>query len=139
MVLLHVVSKRKGWTPFNIARTVIILVIGVALPLVCLITTNLTAASNYIESSWMLPTLCIAFFVVLVITHLPHPTGSSACVGKKRSRRQRAEEANGTLMPGVGPPPNASQPAASKQSEPPPPPASAHSQVALTAQADPPV
>lgn len=74
MVIIFAVAKRyRSWTPYVVFRTVLFLLIGLGLALVELIMRNGTEADNYLSSPWLLPTICIVFFIVLVITHLPHP------------------------------------------------------------------
>lgn len=70
---MHALSKNKGWTPFNILRTAICFVIAIGLSLTCIVTTNPAARVAFMSSPWMLPTITICYFAVLVLTHLPHP------------------------------------------------------------------
>lgn len=71
LTILHGVSKRQGWTVFNILRSVIIGLIGVGL---CLVTLLATGKKNQLaETPWPLPLMCIIFTIVLVVTYIPHP------------------------------------------------------------------
>ncbi|CAG9941691.1 unnamed protein product [Clonostachys rosea f. rosea IK726] len=73
LMILHLISKRKGWTIFNIARTSAVVTIGVGLCLVALINTNETGLDNFTQTPWQLPIIVICFFTVLVLTHMPTP------------------------------------------------------------------
>lgn len=71
LTILHGVSKRQGWTVFNILRSVVIGLMGVGL---CLVTLLATGKTNQLaETPWPLPLMCIIFTVVLVVTYIPHP------------------------------------------------------------------
>ncbi|KAI1097610.1 hypothetical protein F4804DRAFT_159422 [Jackrogersella minutella] len=88
LTIMHVISKRKGWSPFNIFRTAVCLCISTALALLSIIAANQNAVlenarnTAFVGSSWMLPTITIGYFLVLVLTHLPHPSGF--CMGHFR-------------------------------------------------------
>jgi len=45
-------------------------VCGMALCMVCLVHTNHLTEKTYIESAWMLPTLCFILFLCVVATHI---------------------------------------------------------------------
>jgi hypothetical protein len=70
---MHTLSKQKGWTPFNMLRTAFCLLSAVGLSLTSLVILNPDKADSFAGSSWMLPTITIAYFAVLIVTHLPHP------------------------------------------------------------------
>ncbi|KAI1073768.1 hypothetical protein F5B20DRAFT_494965 [Whalleya microplaca] len=72
MTLMHMIVTKRRWTPLNCVRTGLFLLIGAGLALVCLVSLNFRKQWAYLDSPWLLPTLCIVFFVVLVLTHLPH-------------------------------------------------------------------
>ncbi|XXG98874.1 hypothetical protein Hte_005204 [Hypoxylon texense] len=100
MTIMHVISKRRGWTPFNIFRTVVCIVTSIVLALLTVIASNEDAVfrdenyTSFIGSVWMLPTITISYFAVLVLTHLPHPSGW--CMGHLRRRGSYKEvEAGG--------------------------------------------
>ncbi|KAI6080954.1 hypothetical protein F4821DRAFT_250381 [Hypoxylon rubiginosum] len=88
MTIMHVISKRRGWTPFNIFRTVVCIAIAIVLALLTILASNEDAVfseasyTSFVGSVWMLPTVTIAYFVVLVLTHIPHPSGW--CMGHLR-------------------------------------------------------
>ncbi|KAI0889311.1 uncharacterized protein GGS22DRAFT_153621 [Annulohypoxylon maeteangense] len=90
LTIMHVISKRKGWSPFNIFRTAICISISIILALLTIIAANQEAVlenarnTAFVGSSWMLPTITISYFIVLVLTHLPHPSGF--CMGHFRKR-----------------------------------------------------
>ncbi|KAI1470912.1 uncharacterized protein F4812DRAFT_419442 [Daldinia caldariorum] len=81
LTIMHIISKRRGWTPFNIFRTAACISISIILALLTLVVVNQEAVfrgdrrTAFYGSSWMLPAITIGYFVVLVLTHLPHPTG----------------------------------------------------------------
>jgi len=67
-------SKRRGWTPFNIFRTAFCLSCGVGLSLTGLLVLNPDFVERFMGSAWMLPSITLVYFLCLVLTHLPHPT-----------------------------------------------------------------
>ncbi|KAI4599749.1 hypothetical protein KJ359_001485 [Pestalotiopsis sp. 9143b] len=73
LTIMHVISKRKGWTIFNIARTAICLALAIGLALIPILTINEAYMETFMGSSWMLPSILLCYFVVLVLTHVPHP------------------------------------------------------------------
>lgn len=73
LVLLHAASKREGWTPFNILRSVFIGVLGLALMFVTLLSTNTASLHSFFDTPWPLPMMTLTFVIVLFLTHAPHP------------------------------------------------------------------
>ncbi|KAK9800079.1 hypothetical protein SCARD494_01872 [Seiridium cardinale] len=73
MVIMYSFTKKSGWTPFIIFRTTLFGLMGLGLALVELISKNDERRLNYLLTPWLLPTICIVFFVVLLLSHLPHP------------------------------------------------------------------
>jgi hypothetical protein len=73
LVAMHILSKRRGWTPFNMLRTAICAMIGLALALIPTMAVDMDTANRFIGSSWMLPTITLGYVLALIITHLPHP------------------------------------------------------------------
>lgn len=71
LTILHGVSKRQGWTVFNIMRSVTIGLMGIGLCLVTLLAKGKT--NKLAETPWPLPLMCIIFSVVLIVTYIPHP------------------------------------------------------------------
>lgn len=73
LVLLHAASKREGWTPFNVLRSVFIGVLGLALMFVTLLSTNTASLHSFFDTPWPLPMMTFTFVIVLFLTHVPHP------------------------------------------------------------------
>lgn len=73
LMIMHLVSKRRGWSIFNIFRTALVFSIGLGLSLVALIGTNTNLTIEFLSSPWQLPTITICYLFVLILTHLPHP------------------------------------------------------------------
>ncbi|KAL2273100.1 hypothetical protein FJTKL_05576 [Diaporthe vaccinii] len=73
LVLLHAASKREGWTPFNILRSVFIGALGLALMFVTILSTNATSLHSFFDTPWPLPMMTFTFVIVLFLTHVPHP------------------------------------------------------------------
>ncbi|KAF3021630.1 hypothetical protein E8E14_014093 [Neopestalotiopsis sp. 37M] len=73
LTIMHIISKRKGWTIFNVARTAVCLALATGLSLVPLLTRNEAYMETFMGSSWMLPSILLCYFTVLVLTHVPHP------------------------------------------------------------------
>lgn len=69
LTALHAVSKLRGWTRFNIMRSVLIVLLGIGLGLVPIAIKNKSLDSPI----WTLPLIFAVFMVVLMITHAPHP------------------------------------------------------------------
>ncbi|KAL7627936.1 hypothetical protein AAE478_002131 [Parahypoxylon ruwenzoriense] len=96
MTIMHIISKRRGWSPFNIFRTAVCISISIVLALLTVIASNEDAVlyntKNYtafVGNPWMLPTITISYFAVLVLTHLPHPF---FCLGRfKRGTYKEVE------------------------------------------------
>ncbi|KAI2621185.1 hypothetical protein GGR54DRAFT_600513 [Hypoxylon sp. NC1633] len=88
LTIMHVISKRRGWSPFNIFRTAVCISLSIFLALLTLIAANQDAViseenyTSFVGSSWMLPTIVLTYFIVLIMTHLPHPGGF--CLGHFR-------------------------------------------------------
>jgi hypothetical protein len=100
LTTLFVLTKgRRGWTPFNYFRTALFYLLGIGTCLVLLLKTNDDHATRFMASPWLLPTLCLVMFVVLVLTHLPSPPplffrgpfGGRNSGGDKKGGRGRQE------------------------------------------------
>ncbi|KAI1524378.1 hypothetical protein PtrSN001A_010899 [Pyrenophora tritici-repentis] len=63
-------------------RLLVMLVTGFTICLICLVTTNKKEQKVYMESAWMLPTICILFFLCVVARHIRRP---------KWMKREKAE------------------------------------------------
>jgi hypothetical protein len=96
MVFMYAITKRRDWTPFITFRTVLFMLLGLGLALVDLITKNEERVDNYLFTPWLLPTICIVFFVVLLLTHLPHPSSLFSL------RRRRGAKTGGNSAGGGG-------------------------------------
>ncbi|KAK8125377.1 uncharacterized protein PG998_001136 [Apiospora kogelbergensis] len=75
LTIMHIISKRQGWSPFNYVRTGVCLAISICLLLITTMATNEDAINNFMGSPWMLPIITLSYFTALVLTHLPHPRG----------------------------------------------------------------
>ncbi|KAK8138327.1 hypothetical protein PG984_001707 [Apiospora sp. TS-2023a] len=73
LTIMHIISKQRGWTPFNLFRTAICIALALGLALTTLVATNEVAVDTFMGSPWMLPTITLSYFTALVLTHLPHP------------------------------------------------------------------
>ncbi|KAI5921689.1 hypothetical protein F4810DRAFT_712308 [Camillea tinctor] len=75
MTLLHLLTKTKRsfWTPFNSLRIAVFFLTGLALALLALLSTDAARGNAFLQSPWLLPTLCLVFFAVLALTHVPRP------------------------------------------------------------------
>ncbi|KAI1342573.1 hypothetical protein F5Y15DRAFT_309226 [Xylariaceae sp. FL0016] len=80
LTVMHIISKPRGWSPFNIARTAICIMMSIALSLLTIVGVvavygdkEVNVLEGFLGSVWMLPTITIAYFCILVITHIPHP------------------------------------------------------------------
>ncbi|KAI4624491.1 hypothetical protein J4E83_004166 [Alternaria metachromatica] len=54
-------------------RLLTIVLIGFAVCLICLINTSKPSQKHYMESNWMLPTICLLFFFCVLVSHLRPP------------------------------------------------------------------
>ncbi|PON22882.1 hypothetical protein TGAM01_v208137 [Trichoderma gamsii] len=72
MTLLAVVARVTPWKPWPVIRTIIIFLLALGMGLVALLRTNDDKLNAYLDTPWLLPTLCIAWGVVLILTHVPH-------------------------------------------------------------------
>ncbi|KAI5463819.1 hypothetical protein BGZ63DRAFT_354066 [Mariannaea sp. PMI_226] len=70
MVVLIFIAQTKPWRLWAIIRNAIFFLLGLGLALVSLISLNSTDEANYKGSPMLLPTICIVWFIVLVLTHL---------------------------------------------------------------------
>ncbi|KAI0132380.1 hypothetical protein BJ170DRAFT_246355 [Xylariales sp. AK1849] len=73
MTIMFVLTKKHGWTLFIIFRTALFFIMGLGLALIVLLASNEQYGLNYLLTPWLLPTICIVFFVVILLSHLPHP------------------------------------------------------------------
>jgi len=73
MNVLYIVSRTSRWGFFNYLRVSINFLIGIGLALMPLIYLNPDYANAFEGTPWILPTLCLTFFFILIFNHLPHP------------------------------------------------------------------
>jgi hypothetical protein len=92
MTIMFAIAK-KHWVPFTVIRTFFFFLMGLGLALVSLIAKSEDASDNYLTSPWLLPTICLVFFVVLLLTHLPHPP-PLFFNGEFKSRKVKASGVN---------------------------------------------
>ena len=93
LTIMHTLAKRQGWTPFNVARTMICGMVAIGLSLTCIVAANARQRENFMGSAWMLPTIMLSYLFVLILTHLPHP----------RRRWALGQHADSILGPRGGP------------------------------------
>ena len=72
MTTFFVLANKGKWTKLNIGRVVLDYLVGIALALTALNVTTPEDREFFSLSPWVLPTLCLAFFAVLVINHSRH-------------------------------------------------------------------
>ncbi|VUC27326.1 unnamed protein product [Clonostachys rosea] len=73
LMIMHLLSKQKGWSIFNMFRVGLVLLMGIGLGLVPVLHTNPTHLTTFLLTPWQLPAVTIVYFIVLILTHLPHP------------------------------------------------------------------
>jgi hypothetical protein len=90
MNILYIISRMgKGrWGFWNYLKTAIVFLLGLGLALVALLGLNDDDAALYYSTPWIIPTMLLTYFVVLVISHIPHPP--ALIVG--RNKMARSEE-----------------------------------------------
>ncbi|KAK8874039.1 bacterial low temperature requirement A protein-domain-containing protein [Apiospora arundinis] len=98
LTIMHIISKRRGWSPFNIFRTGVCIALSIGLSLITIVATNEDAVDNFMGSPWMLPTITLSYFTALVLTHLPHPRR----FGLGHFRRGAYKEVEGQRQHGIG-------------------------------------
>lgn len=72
MTLLAIVARVTPWKPWPVIRTILVLLLALGMGLVALLRLNENRLTAYLATPWLLPTLCIAWGLVLVLTHIPH-------------------------------------------------------------------
>ncbi|KAI3328234.1 hypothetical protein F4824DRAFT_428462 [Ustulina deusta] len=92
--LSSILRPRGSWNLFIFLRVGLFILIGIGISLLTLILRD--ANSNYPISPWLLPTLSLIFFVVLILTHFPQRPPSSVFslsrAWKGCSRKGRAKD-----------------------------------------------
>ncbi|KAL7905093.1 hypothetical protein GGI35DRAFT_489308 [Trichoderma velutinum] len=72
MVLLSIIARVTPWKPWPVIRTIVYFLLALGMGLVALLNLNEDKLSAYLNTPWLLPTLCIAWTVVLLLTHIHH-------------------------------------------------------------------
>ncbi|KAL7943644.1 hypothetical protein V8C42DRAFT_346567 [Trichoderma barbatum] len=70
MVLLSIVARVTPWKPWPVIRTIIYFLLSLGIGLVALLNFNADELMTYLFGPWLLPTICIAWTVVLILTHI---------------------------------------------------------------------
>lgn len=70
MVVLAILSRIRPWRPWPLARTIINLLLAVGMSLVATLYYSANNLGDYLASPWLLPTICLVWFAVLVLTHV---------------------------------------------------------------------
>ncbi|KFH43697.1 hypothetical protein ACRE_055110 [Hapsidospora chrysogenum ATCC 11550] len=70
MVVLAILSQVRPWRPWPLARAIINMLLAVGLGLVATLYYSTDKLENYLVSPWLLPTICLVWFTVLVLTHV---------------------------------------------------------------------
>jgi hypothetical protein len=89
MNLLLIASRTKRWAPWNYARIALNFLFGLCFCLVSLIQFSEANSWALQNSPWVLPTILIALFTVLVVNHLPHRAPFFFQRGRKQPLRER--------------------------------------------------
>lgn len=74
MNILFIFSRTRQWSAFNYVRAGTNFLVGIALCLVALIILNSDHVQAFTNTPWLLPTICLTFFFILVLNHLPKKT-----------------------------------------------------------------
>jgi hypothetical protein len=69
MTLLTIVSRQTPWKPWPIVRTIINGLLAVGVGLVSLLVLSLDWLGDYLNTPWLLPTICLVWLIVLLLTH----------------------------------------------------------------------
>lgn len=69
MTLLTIVTHIRPWRPWSIIRTIIMILISIGLGAVSALYYNFNHKQNYLNGPWLLPTITLAWLVVLVLAH----------------------------------------------------------------------
>jgi hypothetical protein len=92
MNVLYIVSRMgKGrWGLWSYIKITLIFLFGLGLALIPLLVINPDTAANYYSTPWIIPTMLLTYFIVLVLSHVPHPP--AMFVGRNRMARSSADE-----------------------------------------------
>lgn len=72
MVLLSIVARVTPWKPWPVIRSIVYLLLALGMSLVALLNLNEDKLDTFLNTPWLLPTLCIAWILVLLLTHIHH-------------------------------------------------------------------
>jgi hypothetical protein len=110
LALMHILSKKRGWTLFNMLRSAFTMAAGVVLGLITIMASDPWGEvyANFITTAWVLPIIVIVYFIVMIVTHLPHPPHASWHNRLRYSRYQVMDESLEMNRVKTGPPPSPS-------------------------------
>ncbi|KHN95761.1 uncharacterized protein MAM_06373 [Metarhizium album ARSEF 1941] len=69
MTLLTIVSRMTPWTPWPVVRATVYLLLALGLALLTAVRVDEDATDGFLFSPWLLPTICLVWLVVLLLTH----------------------------------------------------------------------
>ncbi|KAL6792179.1 hypothetical protein GGI42DRAFT_364747 [Trichoderma sp. SZMC 28013] len=72
MVILSIIARVTPWKPWPVIRSIIYMLLALGMGLVALLNLSEDKLSAFLYTPWLLPTLCIAWTVVLLLTHIHH-------------------------------------------------------------------
>ncbi|KAI9158282.1 hypothetical protein HJFPF1_06274 [Paramyrothecium foliicola] len=70
MTILSAITRKTRWKTWPIIRTTINLLLSIGIGLVALLDYDVEKRDSYLASPWLLPTICITQFVMLMLTHV---------------------------------------------------------------------
>ncbi|KAI0193801.1 bacterial low temperature requirement A protein-domain-containing protein [Astrocystis sublimbata] len=91
MTFLFIIGRpRRSWSVSVAIRIGLFILISIAISLVVLVAYD-EQDTSYINSPWLLPTLALAYFIVVILTHFPRkPTPATFAFWRRaRARTQR--------------------------------------------------
>ncbi|KAI0436803.1 hypothetical protein F4803DRAFT_556628 [Xylaria telfairii] len=97
MTILFIIGRpRRSWSVSVAIRMALFVVISIGLSLVALVSRN--DENPYLNSPWLLPTLALVYFLVLILTHFPRrPTAATFAFWRRaRARAHKAVKETGT-------------------------------------------
>ncbi|CAH0053742.1 unnamed protein product [Clonostachys solani] len=90
MVLLTVVARTRRYTAWQIARLIIVSALGLGVGLVATLWFNDDRVWDFLQRSWVLPTITIVWAVILIITHI-NGQGTKRCTSYLERRLQHSQ------------------------------------------------
>ena len=70
MTVFTILSQVHPWTPWHIIRTVFFILLGIGTGLVSILYYHTNEVNSLLLGPWVLPTLTLVWFTVLVLTHI---------------------------------------------------------------------